>query len=665
MVLGIGTSTVHSGFVTSTVPVYNNVAKQILFKLGALLLQVFIFKTFSLLASSRKAFTSYLMFTEDYIQRTLFIFSRGFSSSTMIVLSMTILVFVGTWFDSVLWALDSPGYRTQKANVTAAKIADHLLPEAGYLLFSNNAPGRVSELDGQLVDLMGSNLFEPGVNFSLTGIFDRGISKTVAATQPFDKVGPRIWLDHEGFSVSADTYITFSANKSDALKSLDCPWQTMNGALKSWNCTFDNYFALALASENILGRPEIHWDDVTDKRLQSQYLSPTREDNPWTSLGKGGDTALMKQMFTVTKGRMRHTFVETAFKTSMLTDWLVPFSLEEVTDLVKRSWSTDPVDQTNPIIDKVAHSIIDTRSQNSSGVFGLTAETETSVSQVNYELLNPEIDTGIVGYSLFRASIVNITLVRSDELPAPIVPFEPCDKFYSNLALGGKVRKTDCYTSSVGNSNQTGHRFYGEVDTSAFLILNGILGEGRFNYSDKALNQEAFEWTVKNDERLNDLVLSRGAILSLGSKTTTVQISSIQPAISQLQILLVALCAVLAGAGWLCLVFFAPPHYSSTLLANLIATTMVKSNGDDHKSGEPRYLFNCPEINLTRVGGPRTIMTTGTGEFRHVELESPGADEQLVTVNPKPDPESNDQLGLTRNTTVSQREVEGDRRNES
>jgi hypothetical protein len=67
MGLGVGTSNVHNGFVGSTVPVYNNVAKQVFFKLGALLLQIFIFKTFALLAASRKAFTSYLMFTEDYI----------------------------------------------------------------------------------------------------------------------------------------------------------------------------------------------------------------------------------------------------------------------------------------------------------------------------------------------------------------------------------------------------------------------------------------------------------------------------------------------------------------------------------------------------------------------------------------------------------------------
>lgn len=655
MVLGLGTIAIHTSFANSTIVVYNNVAKQVLFKLGALLLQVFMFKICALLASSRRAFTSYLMFTEDYIQRTLYIFSRGFSSGGIIVLFVTILLFVGTWFDTLLWGLDSPGYLAQKTNVTAAEIATHLLPEPGYLVFSSSTPGNVASLDGRLADMMGANLFEPGVNFTLTGVVDRGTPKTVAATQPFEKVGPRIWLDHDGFSVSADTYITFSANTSNALKSLDCPWQAMSDTVKSWNCTFDNSLASQLALQNMLGQPEIHWDDVTDKRFQSQYLKPTREDNPWTSLGKGGDTALMKQMFIVTKDHMRHTFIETAFKTCMITDWQVPFSLEEVMDLVKRAWSTEPADQSNPIISRVAHSIIDARSLNSSGVFGLTAETETSVSQVNYELLNVESMPGEVAYSLFRASVVNITLVRSDELPEPVMPLEPCDKFYSNIALGGKVRETDCYTSSLDKPNQDGHRFWGEVDTSAFLILNGILGEGRFNYSDKALNQPAFEWVVKNDEKLSDLVLSRGGILALGPSKVMVEVSSQQPAISRLQILLIAICAVLASVSWLCLTLFAKPHYSSSLLANLIATTMYTSDGEDVKSGKPRYLVDCPEILLTQENASRTEMTTATGAFRHVGFEGPGAAECLISEGVET--AGKDENGLAKRTTVSQYEV--------
>jgi len=656
MVFGLGTITIHSSFGASTIAVNNNVAKQVLFKLAALLLQLFIFKIFSLIASGGRAFTSYLMFTEDYIQKILYIFSRGFSRGGIIVFFLTLLLFVGTWFDALLWGLDSPGYLQQKSNVTAAKIADHLLPEPGYLIFSTSSPGDVAPLEARLVDMVGANLFEPGVNFSLTGVVDRGTPKTVAATQPFTKAGPRIWLDNDGFSVSADTFITFSQNLTDAQNSLDCPWQTLRDGVQGWNCTFDNFFASQLALTNKLGVPEIHWDDETDKLFRSQYIRFSREDNPWNSLGTGGDTALMKQMFTVTKGRMRHTFIETAWKACMVTSWGVPFSLEEVTDLVKRGWSTDPVEQSNPAISKFAHSIIDARRRNSSGVYGLTGQTETSVSQVNYELLNVESIPGDVAYSLFRASVVNITLVRSDELPEPVVPLEPCANFYSNIAFGGKVRKTDCYLSSGGLSGEEGHRFYGQVDTSAFLVLNGLLGEGRFNHSDKALNQLAFEWVDKNDERLSNLVLSRGAILALGPGTVMVEVTNIQPAISPLQILLVAICAVLAGVSWLSLIFFARAHYSSSLLATLVATTMAaSSDGEDVKGGNPRYLVDCPEITLTHETNLRTRLTTATGVFKHVESEGPSASDFLMSESRKLDSDANNTL--TKRTAVSQYEA--------
>ena len=240
-----------------------------------------------------------------------------------------------------------------------------------------------------------------------------------------------------------------------------------------------------------------------------------------------------------------------------------------------------------------------------------------------------------MSYSLFRASIVNITLVRSDELPEPVAPFEPCDKFYSNIAFGGKVTQTDCYISSLSDREQEGHRFWGQIDTSAFLILNGILGDGRFNYSDEALNQQAWEWAFDNDELLSNLVLSRGAILSLGPEIVTVEVSSVQPAISPLQILLVIMCAVLAAVSWLSLIFFAKPHYSSSLLANLVATTMVTSDGEDIKTDKPRYLVDCPEIRLTHDKGSRTAMTTAAGIFSHVVLERPHAMEHFTSETPK------------------------------
>jgi hypothetical protein len=49
-------------------------------------------------------------------------------------------------------------------------------------------------------------------------------------------------------------------------------------------------------------------------------------------------------------------------------------------------------------------------------MFGGNSGTDISVRQYNYELLSPEVLPKMVDYSLFRISLVNITLVRSETL---------------------------------------------------------------------------------------------------------------------------------------------------------------------------------------------------------------------------------------------------------
>jgi hypothetical protein len=599
-----------SSFINSTIIVDQNAVKSILFRCAAILLQLAAYKCFSLLAFKLQAFTSYLMFTEGYAQKALFIISRGFSRCGFLVLCLTILLSGAGLFDTLLWGLDAPGYLAEKDDVKASSIADQLVEDPSYIILSSSMPGEVAPLEQRLTYMMGSNLFETGVNFSLTGEFDHGIPKVVPATKPITETGPRIWLDHEGFSVSPDSWITFAVSPdTNASKDFECPWYVTGDRSKGWNCTFDNYYALPFLTDVNLGRPEVHWDDGSDNQLMSQWLSPRRTDNPWTSLGTGGDTAMMKQMFTVTKGRERHTFIVTAFKTCMITDWDAPFSLGEVTDIVQRSWSTDPAQQNNPTTHRIADSIITAREQNSSFIFGFNYGEDFSVSQANYELLNAEATPDVIAFSLLRISVVNITLVRSDILPESVKPFEPCDKFYMNEAIGGKVYGTNCYKKMSGN--QTNHHFFGQVDASAILILNGLLGDGRFNISQKGLDQAGFKWVGDNEQTLNNLLLSRGFIMALDPDFVTVEVSQFKPAMSYLQISLVILAAFFAILGWVSLSTIATRYYTSSLLANLLATTDM----DRSDSRRPRYLFRMPDIWLGEKGS-RVIMQTPTGVFR-------------------------------------------------
>ncbi len=611
----------YASITASRLAVYENAVKSILFRFAALLLQFAVFKILALLASKRKAFSSYLMFTEDYIQQGLFVLSRKVIRGGLLVLCFAIFFTGAGFFDTLLWGLDSPGYIALKSNVLASSLANKFLPDPGYIVFASGKPGEVASLDEHLAENIGANLFKAGVNFTLTEDYNHGTPRVVAPTMELaDSFGPRIWLDRDGFSVSTDSYVTLApAPDGNATNNFFCPREPLAANTMAWNCTYNNIHALSLSRDLIIGRPEIHWDDASDMQAQSQYLRPERGDNPWTSLGAGGDTAMMKQLFTVTKGRDRHTFMETAVKFAMVTDYNKPFSLEQITDLVKRSWSPDPAEQTAPLIRGIAKSMFSARDLNSSYTFGMTAGDGFSVAQTSWELMNPTVkptDNSAVAYTLLRISTVNITLVRSDVLPQPVKPSAPCEnKFFQNLAEGGKVHGTSCYRAGTGN--MTNARFFGQLDASTVFILNGILGDGSVNTSAGAVNQKGYEWLLKNEPRLDNLIISRGMILGLDPALVTIETSKVTPALSYLQIILVILAVVLAALSWLALTIFATAHYSSSFLQNLLATTHTTgaTNGQD-TSRKPGYMRNVPDIQLGKEGD-KVVLETVTGVYRH------------------------------------------------
>ncbi|KAI9750508.1 MAG: hypothetical protein M1835_001374 [Candelina submexicana] len=550
----------YSSFTSSKLAISQNAVKSILFRCAALLLQFAVFKALALLASKRKAFTSYLMFTEDYIQQGLFVISRKFIRGGLLVLFFAVFFAGAGFYDTLLWGLDAPGYIAQSSNVSASSLVDKLLSDPGYIVFTSGKPGQVASLDEHLADNIGANLFKAGVNFTLTEDFDHGTPRVVTPTKGLaDSGGPRIWLDQEGLSVSPDSFITFApAPDGNMTNAFDCPKQPLAANSVYWNCTYNSY-ALSFVRDEIIGRPEIHWDDSSDS--QYQYLRPGRGDNPWTSLGTGGDTALMKQVFTVTKGRDRHTFMETAFKIAMVTDYNKPFPIEQITDLVKRSWSADPAQQTAPAIGKIAKSIYNARVLNSSFMFGSASADGFSVAQSSWELMNLEALPGNDKSQLSTLRLSDPMYSHSQSSQQRPVT--------TNLAKGGKVQGTDCYKAGTGN--MTNARFFGQLDTSTVFIMNGILGDGSVNSSAGSLNQQGYDWIAKNDARINNLILFRGMILGLDPAFATVQTSKVTPAISYLQVILIAL-------AW--------------------------------------YMSNVPEIQLGQEGN-RVVMETVTGVYQH------------------------------------------------
>jgi len=516
----------HSPFVNSSLGIYHNALKSILFRIAELLLAYTIFKLFSLLAAKAKSFTSYLMFSEDHIQKSIYIVSERGSKNSFLVLGFTIAYSLAQLYGTLLWGLDAPGYIEKSRNVTAAALNSSLLADPGYIVTLTMKPDQFATLENTLPQIIGNNLYKSGVNFTLTGQVDRGHPAIVPPTRP--EIGPRIWLDDQGFSVGPDSYVTVIISKDSSGNVTNptggttvdpCPQQLMSPNSWAWNCTFPHGFADASLSYP-LGRPEIHWSDEIDLNYSSTYIRPNRQRNIWASFGQGGGTVAMKQMFTVTKANRRHTFISTVSKFSMVTGD-VDFQHSEVEDLVKRTWSSDPEEQKMPMVGHLTQGLLRAQRNDESYMYGSAAQTNTSTFQATWEYLKT-ITNGADNFAIIRISAVNITLLRSETLSQPIQPFEDCDFSFQNEAEGGRVSDTDCIGSD-GGLGKKNWGFLGQVDTSAVLIMYG-LGDGRANVSATALNQETYEWSMRNSERMDELLVARGFVVGVDPGLVTLQV---------------------------------------------------------------------------------------------------------------------------------------------
>lgn len=550
---------------------------------------LFIYKLFSLLAARSHQFTSYLMFAEDYIQRWLFLSSRGLSRASLVVLGFSILNVLASLYGTLLWALDSPGYIFRQSDVTAAAYTRLRNMNPPYIVQLHLGSDTLDDAEATLSQAVGSDLFQPGLNYTLTGKVQRGTPEITAPTRQ-DGVGARIWLDDEGFSVSPDSYAMLPG--STTMKGQTFPsCMYFNGGAAAWNCTFNNTFSEAIIN-NVIGLPEVHWDDESDLQLDSRYIKPNRIDNIWASFGAGGGSAAMMQVFTVTKGTRRHTFVEAVLRVTMLTNPKVPFSSKDVDHLVRRTWSPSEAERKNPLIDKIVGGMMRAQDEDLSHQFGANSVENSNLTALqstwSYLTAVGPLD-GKDLFSLITITSTNITLIRSETLDNPPSPLEKCDKWsFQNEAFGGKLTQTDCAAAVVNNDDG---KFFGQVDTAAVLIAYG-LGNGRSNVSSESLNDKVLSWAETMAPTLERLLVARAYMVSIDPALVTISVQELIVAMSGLQLFLSLLAAVLAGAAWFALSFFADAYWSNTFLASIMHTTLDWGG----RKPRPGYVHNPPSV---------------------------------------------------------------------
>lgn len=579
-------------FYSSTLTVRDNTVKNVIFKAAAILIQFFLARIFAFVAFKLQDYTSYVMFSETLLQNIYFAVSRRFNTQAWIVLSFAVLAVASGFYDTLLWALDSPGYITKHSPTPASSLTLNLLQNPAYITFIGNPSHQVNDIDVE--QAISANLFKTGFNFSLDRIPNLGPKEIVPPPNNSTSEPIRIWLDKDGFSVALDELYTVT------MVSVCLP-RAFDDSTQVWNCKLNSTESTSMIN-NRLGDVRISWYGKN-----TDLLSADRRDNPWQSLATGGDTTVMKQVFTVTKGRRRHTFLETVFKATMVTR-SPPFDEDDVTDLIRRTWSdpSQPMDNaTRALVDMT----LNAQRNRTSFISGINTKRPQTVLSSSIELLDSKPVDKLL-FTLLRINSVNITLIQSEDLSVAPEPFEPCDVSSTNIATGGRVQHSTCY-KSVDNTRD--NAFMGQIDTSSVVIFSNVVGDGASSKASISFNQTGYEWLKSQEGRVDDLLIARGVLLGGNKDIVSVTVLHNVAAISYLQLLLTVLPLVLAILAFALTELSQMSFYLNSFFAAIVTTTRPSSSRRPTRVSKLSTLRHPPEMILASQEDGHPVIETSDG----------------------------------------------------
>jgi hypothetical protein len=620
----------NSTFVATRLAVHDSALKSLIFRCAEILLAFSVFRIFALLAAMQNQFTPYLILTENYMQKLLYVSSTRFSKKSFFVLLYMVLFATAGLFGPLLWALDAPGFVLRKENVTASSISALLVDEPKHVITYEPSLNDTNVTEAKWVEVLGRELFRPGVNFSLIGMFDQIVPTAPQARQDN---APRIWLDEQGWSISTDDWIHTAVviGTEDARNQFTCPFvdvDTTELNARVRNCTFPNKWSENLLKE-VVGNPMVYWDEETEASRIFTKITPMPRDDPWATLGNGGRSAMRYHIFSVTKGNQRHTFLSKTRISAMnaMNGLVIP--LPEIQDLIRKAYTSQQeylADE--PVVRVITSMAMAVQAKNQSYRFSFQSAKDASVQETIFDLLAMDQIQGDTFMRTFRVVAHNITLIRSETINHPPAPFEPgsCGGPFSNAAFGGKIYDMKC--ALLDEWWHLGPRFLGQTDSSFVFNQFGFF-TGTSNTSATAVSPTLLEAILRNDDKLTGLVRARGYLLGIDPGLVTIELIRDKPGLSYLQMFLVALTVVLAGVSWTLSTFCASSHWSSSFLINLLAVT--GANGEK-KLKEPGYNQRVPDIEL-KFQDEDVVIVTNDGEFlfhrRNTELEESGSERKV------------------------------------
>jgi hypothetical protein len=138
-----------------------------MFRGASMLLQNTVYRNFTLIASKKKAFTTYLMFSEDLVQKVLFVRHSPPTGHCLLLLCFIALFALTGLYDTFLWFLDVPGFVARPRTVNVKTAVPQPLPQRAKVLHTVT-PGIAMALDDALLaDVLSSDRFRAGFNVSL------------------------------------------------------------------------------------------------------------------------------------------------------------------------------------------------------------------------------------------------------------------------------------------------------------------------------------------------------------------------------------------------------------------------------------------------------------------------------------------------------------------
>jgi len=139
--------------------------------------------------------------------------------------------------------------------------------------------------------------------------------------------------------------------------------------------------------------------------------------------------------------------------------------------------------------------------------------------------------------------------------------------------------------------------------------MNDVLGDGTADTSAKALDETGLSWYNNNAHRIDQLLYSRGLILSGDRADVQVAVYNNEVAISYLQLLLTVLPFFLVLCVFSVTFRQRMSYYKSSFLAAVLATTHL----DTKDCSTVGYIKSPPEIVLKAVGDHMLLGTRQGG----------------------------------------------------